>query len=66
MEPKYPNIKVKLVGNNGNAFYIMGQVRDALRKNKVSKEEIDRFFEEASSGDYDHLLQTCMDWVTVY
>ena len=66
MEPKYPNIKVKLVGEDGNAFNIMGIVRQALRENKVSKDEINKFMEEARSGNYDDLLQTCMKWVTVY
>lgn len=28
-------------------------------------QEIDQFRKEATSGDYDHLLQTCMRWVDV-
>jgi hypothetical protein len=27
--------------------------------------EIEIFIEEAKSGDYDHLLQTCMKWFDV-
>ena len=56
-----PDEKVpcKLVGINGNAFVIMGAVSRALKK--AGKEElIDRFIEEAMSGDYDHLLRTAM------
>lgn len=63
MTPKYPNIQVKLVGTDGNAYAIIGKVRDALRKNNVSPEEVDKFMEEVTDGDYDHLLQTCMRWV---
>jgi hypothetical protein len=65
MEPKYPNIKVKLTGRDGNAFAIMGRVSAALRKAKVSHEEIKQFTDECTSGDYNHLLQTCMKWVDV-
>lgn len=62
---KYPNIKVKLVGEDGNAFTLIGLVTRALKANKVPKAEIDQFKAEAMSGDYDHLLRTCMAWVTV-
>ena len=62
---KYPNITVKLVGTDGNAFAILANMKRALRKHKVSGEDIESFLEEAMSGDYDHLLQTCMKWVNV-
>lgn len=63
--PKYPNIKARLTGQNGNAFNLLGIMQNELRKGKVPKEEIDAFITEATSGDYDHLLQTCMKMVTV-
>jgi hypothetical protein len=62
---KYPNVKVKLVGKDGNAFAILGSVRVALKKAKVPQTEIDAFLSEAMSGNYDNLLQTCMKWVDV-
>ena len=62
---KYPNVKVKLVGRDGNAFAILGAVKNALAKAGVSKEERDLFLKEAMSGDYDNLLCTCMEWVDV-
>ncbi len=63
MKLKYPNITVKLAGEDGNAFSILGRVRKALRLANVSKEKQDEFMEEAMSDDYDHLLQTVMEWV---
>lgn len=63
--PKYPKVKVKLVGSDGNAFVILGKMQQALRKAKVSKEEIDAFLAEAMSGDYDNLLHICTTWVDV-
>jgi len=62
--PKY-DIEVELVGHNGNAFMIIGSVTKALRREKVSREEIDLYTKEAMAGDYDHLLRTTMEWVNV-
>lgn len=62
---KYPEITVRLSGDDGNAFVVMGKVNRALKEAKVPKEERDKFMQEAQSGDYDHLLQTCMKWVNV-
>ncbi len=65
MIPKYPEIEVELSGVDGNVFSILGKVRSALRKAKVPNEDIQEFTDEATSGDYDHALQTCMDYVDV-
>lgn len=62
---KYPNITVNLIGENGNAFVIMGLVQRALRKAGVSKEEIGLYIKEATSGDYDNLLVVTLNWVNV-
>jgi hypothetical protein len=65
MDPKYPKISVKLLGNSGNAFFILGKVTKELRRAQVPTDQIEAFKAEAMSGDYDHLLQTVMKWVTV-
>jgi hypothetical protein len=62
---KYPDVKVRLSGEDGNAFAILGRVRNAMRKARIPKEEIDAFMTEATAGDYDGLLGTCMRWVDV-
>jgi len=36
-----------------------------MQRERVSKEECDKFMEDATVGDYNHLLQTVMEWVTV-
>lgn len=64
-EIKYPAVSVQLTGEDGNAFFIIGKVMRALKKSGVSAAEVDQFKAEAMSGDYDHLLQTCMKWVSV-
>lgn len=60
---KYPNVYVKLVGEDGNAFSILARVSKALKKAGVSKEEISKFQKEAMSSDYNHLLNVVQDWV---
>ncbi len=65
MNVKYPKIKVKLTGTDGNAFAIMGKVSAALAAAGQPKSVQDEFFAEATSGDYDNVLQTCMKWVDV-
>jgi hypothetical protein len=65
MDPKYPNVKVQLSGEDGNAFAIIGRCRRAARREGVSDDELDAFSAEATSGDYDHVLQTCMRWFDV-
>lgn len=62
---KYPEIEVKLVGQDGNAIAILFKVKKALKKAKVDGEELALFERDAMSGDYDHLLRTCMSWVTI-
>lgn len=62
---KYPEIEVQLMETDGNAFAVMGAVTKALKRAGVSAEEREAFTTEAMSGDYDHLLQTCMKWVEV-
>ena len=63
--PKYPNISVELSGKDGNAFAVMASVGKALKRNEVPQEEVEQFYAESMSGDYDHLLRTAMRWVVV-
>jgi len=62
---KYPEIKVQLTGNDGNAFAIMATVRKELRRALVPADEIAEYIKESTSGDYDNLLRVAMSWVTV-
>ena len=62
--PKYPDVVVQLVGNDGNAFSILGAVSNALRK-AGHGDAVATFQSEAMTGDYDSLLGVCMAWVTV-
>jgi len=48
---------LELLGQDGNAFAILGKAQRVARENNMNWEKIK---EEATSGDYDHLLQTMM------
>lgn len=65
VDVKYPHIEVQLTGQDGNAFSILARIEIELAKNDVSEDERNEFFREATESDYDHLLRTCMRWVTV-
>ena len=65
MTPRYPNVRVRLVGEDGNAFAIMGRVTRAMRRAGLPPEEVAAFRDEATAGDYDQLLATVMRWVEV-
>lgn len=56
---------VKLTGQDGNAVIILGRASKALREADYKQTEIDAFIKEATSSDYDNLLQTVMKWVDV-
>ena len=64
VETKF-NVDVELTGQDGNAFFILGRVIRALKRGGATTEQVNEFQTEATSGDYDHLLQTCRKWVNV-
>jgi len=66
MSTKYAEISVSLIGQDGNAFAILGRVIYAMKQADISDIEITQFHEEATSGDYDNLIATVMRWVDVY
>jgi len=56
---------VELVGNNGNAFAIIGACKKAARKAGWDKERISEFVDEMHTGDYDNLLVVAMKYFEV-
>ena len=61
--PKYPHVRVRLVGEDGNAFAILGRTKRTLQQAGASAEDVAAFMAEATAGDYDQLLATVMRWV---
>ena len=58
------DLTVKLIGEDGNALAIMGRVYSTLKKAGY-KDLASQYFDEATSGDYNHLLQVTMEYVNV-
>ena len=62
---RFPKVVVSLLGQDGSAFAILGKVRPALKRAGIDDETLAEFQDEATSGDYDHLLASVLSWVTV-
>ena len=58
------DIPVKLVGTDGNAFAILGRVKQALVA-AGHTELAEQFMKDATTGDYDNLLRVCTEYVEV-
>lgn len=57
--------EVELSDNDGNAFSIIGTCTRTARRAGWTKEQIKQFTDEATSGDYDTVLQTAMKYFDV-
>ncbi|MFA5398414.1 MAG: DUF5661 family protein [Methanogenium sp.] len=55
-------VPLQLVGQDGNAFAILGRFQSAARKAGWDKERIKAVMDEAMSGDYNNLLVTMMKY----
>jgi hypothetical protein len=58
------DIKVKITGEDGNAFAILGKVSKALKKGGYYG-LASSYREEAMSGDYNNLIRVTMKYVDV-
>ena len=57
-------VPLKMVGEDGNAFAILGRAQKALRR-AGKGDLVEQFHQEATGGDYNHLLRTCLEWFDV-
>ena len=62
---EYKKPKVKLTGTDGNSFALMGKIQQAMKRAGASAELVKEFFAKATSGDYNHLLRTCIEYADV-
>jgi hypothetical protein len=62
--PKFPQVHVRLSGEDGNVFSIIGRVCRALRGGGASEADIESFSQQVMmAGDYDEALRTVGQWV---
>lgn len=67
-EVKYPDVTVdlgNLGGPSGNAFAVMGNVREAMQRAGKTPEQVKEYMDEAMSDDYGHLLRVTFKTVNV-
>lgn len=50
-----------LVGVDGNAYAIMGYVRNAMKREDKTKEEIEAYTKDAMSSNYYHLVAVSVE-----
>jgi hypothetical protein len=62
---KLPRATVDLSDCNGNAIAVVQRTMRALRGAGWTRDQCDAFRKEALTGDYDHVLQTCMKYAEV-
>ena len=58
------NIEVKIIGADGNVYNLLGICRRALQKAR-RMDLWDEFYEEATSGDYNHALATIAEYFEI-
>ncbi len=63
VQPQKPT--VRLIGEDGNAFTILGKVKWALKRAGYDQAYVKKYIDEATSGDYNHLLAVTMEYVDV-
>jgi hypothetical protein len=66
--PTHPRAErpvVQLIGGDGNAFAILGACQRAAKQAGWSKEQWAKVRDEMTSGDYDQLLGTAMQYFDV-
>jgi hypothetical protein len=58
LEPRWDaEVTIDLAGPDGNAFMVMGLVKRAMVEAGATAADTAAYFSEATSGDYEHLLE---------
>lgn len=55
-------VQFDIANSDGNAFALIGGWKRAARREGWSEDEIDAVITDAMLGDYDHLVQTIMEY----
>ena len=61
--PRFPNVKIKLVGQPTGKLPIVIRTTAALRKAGIAEREIDLYQKEALAGDFDNCMVVTLAWV---
>jgi len=58
----HQKVTVKLIGEDGNAYSILGRVSKALKRSG-QPEAAAEYLARATAGDYNHLLMVTLEYV---
>jgi len=59
--PEGKKVKLRLVGLDGNAFYLLGRFQEAALEQGWTQEEVGRVLASCMESDYDHLLSVLIE-----
>jgi hypothetical protein len=62
---RHPEVTVELTGHHDDSVAVLERVMEALRQANVPVSEVRQYLDEATEGDYNHLLRTTLRWVNV-
>lgn len=57
--------EINILGPQGNAFVIMGVVKNVMKDKGLSEKEIEDVFKDMQSSDYEHLCDVAEKYVTL-
>ena len=60
-----PEIEIDLDGEDGNAFVIIGKTCKSLFNEGADEEYLNKYRDEAMSGDYENLLKITYQYVNL-
>lgn len=65
--PKFPKaiVKINLDNEQQSPFYIIGEVRRALKEEGATPRLANQFNADVMSGDYNHMMDVVEKWVKV-
>lgn len=64
--PMFPEVRLNLNSPAGNAFVIMMNVSEALKRANYEKTLIDSILDDMKSSNYEHLCSIARKYITLY
>jgi len=62
LSPRENKPKLKMVGEDGNAFFIIGRAQRAWKKAGLPQDEWEQIRDKMTGGDYNDLIRTAMTY----
>lgn len=63
--PLFKDIIIDIDGADGNAYFILGFIKNLLKRLEYDKNEIDKVLEDMMSNNYEHLISVAAKYVVI-